>query len=481
MEQKKPNILWICTDQQRFDTLGCYGNQFVSTPNIDGLARGGAIFENAFSQSPVCSPSRGCFLTGRYPSTCRMRQNGADIPDTEELVTKIFRDNGYICGLSGKLHIRACNPKSGCTEIESRIDDGYSEFHWSHDTGSVWGLNNEYYRWLHDEFGDTYRTSSAWGSRFVNIGMPEERHQTTWCAEKAIGFIKANKSRPWLFSVNTYDPHHPFDPPEDLLRKYLDKLDSIPLPNYWQGEEMTKTVWQRQDHSGAYNHNAGFAYDDLSDNDHRMVRAAYWAMCDLIDRQVGRMLEALRETGQLDNTIIVFHSDHGEMLGDHGIYLKGPYFYDPAVKVPLIINWPGHVKPSRIPGLVELMDLPETLLDLAGIPRGKGMQGISLLPMLEDPSLELHEDAYSEYLNAMPWHKEPKAFASMVRTKNWKIVVSHAGDGGGELYDLAEDPGERRNLFHDKAAAEAKAEMTSRLLARWAMMPDPLPIRKSDW
>jgi arylsulfatase A-like enzyme len=139
MENRKPNILWICTDQQRFDTLGCYGNTFVNTPVLDKLAEEGALFETAISQSPVCSPSRGCFLTGRYPNTCRIRQNGADIPDTEVLVTKLFHENGYRCGLSGKLHIRACNPKSGCTEIESRIVDGYDEFHWSHDTAPVWG------------------------------------------------------------------------------------------------------------------------------------------------------------------------------------------------------------------------------------------------------------------------------------------------------------------------------------------------------
>ena len=133
MSERQPNILWICTDQQRWDTLGCYGNSFVRTPNIDALAAGGALFERCFSQSPVCTPSRASFLTGRYPRTTRCRQNGQDIPEDEVLVTKLLADAGYRCGLSGKLHLSPCNP-SHCTTTERRIDDGYTDadFHWSH-------------------------------------------------------------------------------------------------------------------------------------------------------------------------------------------------------------------------------------------------------------------------------------------------------------------------------------------------------------
>ena len=477
---KQPNILWICTDQQRFDTLGVYGNKFVKTPNLDNLAEEGAIFDNAFSQSPVCSPSRACFLTGRYPVTCRMRQNGADIPDNEVLVTKIFHDNGYRCGLSGKLHIRACNPESGCTTMESRIDDGYDEFHWSHDTGSVWGLNNEYYRWLDEKYGETYVTKPCEKSKFVNYGMPIEKHQSYWCAEKAIDFIYDNVDKPWVFSVNMYDPHHPFDPPRELLDRYMDILDEIPLPIYKDKEWESKTIWQKQDHFGAYNHHAGHAFSEMNDTDHRMQKAAYWAMCDMVDLQVGRMIEALKKSGQYDNTIIVFHSDHGELLGDHGIYLKGPFFYDCSIKVPLIIFWKDKIKSSRYSQLVELMDLPETLLDLAGLEIPERMQGKSLLNCMTNGK-KVHDDVYSEYLNAMPWHKDPKAFASMVRTEDYKIVVSHSGNGEGELYDLKADPNELENLFYDERYAQIKSSMYKRLLERWARMIDPLPVRKSDW
>lgn len=475
--------MWICTDQQRQDTLGCYGNSFVKTPNLDNLASQAALFENAFSQSPVCTPSRGAFLSGRYPITCRARQNGADIPSSEVLVTKLFHDAGYYCGLSGKLHLSACNPQSGCIEMEPRIDDGYDEFHWSHDTAPVWGLHNEYYKWLEETFGCTYSVTQRVDSPYVQDGMPEEKHQTTWCAQKAINFIEEQKNseKPWLFSVNVYDPHHPFDPPKELLDRYLDRLDEIPLPSYWKGEEDSKTLWQKQDHGGAYNHHAGYPYSEMSDYDHRLVRAAYWAMCDLVDRQVGRILDSLVKTGQWENTIVIFQSDHGEMLGDHGIYLKGPFFYDCAVKVPLIVSWPNHIASKKYDALVELMDLPQTLLELCDLPSYNGMQGLSFAHLFAQDALDEHKnDVFCEYLNAMPWHQDPKAFASMLRTRAYKLIIDHNSQKG-ELYDLQKDSEETKNLFDDPQYQEVKITLLQSLVNRFARTADPIPLRKSDW
>lgn len=205
------NVLWICTDQQRFDTLGCYGNTHVKTPNIDRLAKMGAQFNRAYCQSPVCAPSRASFLTGRYPRTCRVRQNGQDIPPEERLVTKIFSENGYTCGLSGKLHISACNQSLGRI-IEPRIDDGYDYFKWSHHPSGVsekgnWAMN-EYTMWLAGN-GVTYHEENIPGCDYVQFGMEEEHHQVTWCMDRAQEYIEsahANKN-PWLFSVNVFAPH----------------------------------------------------------------------------------------------------------------------------------------------------------------------------------------------------------------------------------------------------------------------------------
>lgn len=478
----QPNILWICTDQQRFDTLGCYGNRFVHTPHIDRLAARGTLFQRAYCQSPICTPSRSSFLTGRYPRTTRCYQNGQQIGADEVLVTKLLHDAGYVCGLAGKLHLAPCHP-SVLNGTEPRIDDGYDLFHWSHHPTPDWPTN-AYTNWVRAQGGE-YKTEAYNGSPYVRAGMPADLHQTTWCAEMAIDFIHDNAAfnAPWLFSVNIFDPHHAFDPPVEYLERYLDIMDDISLPEYQEGELESKSVFQRMDHSGAYNNACMYPFPQMSDADHRLVRASYWAMCDLIDVQVGRMLDALEESGQADNTVVIFMSDHGEMLGDHGIYLKGPYFYEPAIHVPLIISQPGTLPQNRrIDGLTELMDLAPTLLEAAGLPVYAGMQGRSLWPLLTGAG-ELaspYDAVYCEYYSAMPWHEDPTPQATMVRSERYKLVYTHSVDTG-ELYDLEADPGETINFWDDPAYGTVKADMLVRLCNRMAHTVDPLPLRQSQW
>jgi len=393
---------------------------------------------------------------------------------------------GYVCGLSGKLHISACHP-SVCKSMERRIDDGYSVFHWSHGAHDGWPTH-EYFQWLREK-GLKFKTPNVEGTKHVSYGMDEEYHQTTWCVNKAISFIEANHeyNMSWMFSVNIYDPHHPFDPPKKYLERYMKILDQIPLPNYKEGELENKPFIQSLDHKGAYNSNnsdnSSFDYDNMSDYEHKLVRAAYWAMVDLIDEQVGRLINTLEKTGQLENTIIIFTSDHGEMLGDHGIYLKGPYFYEPAVHVPLIIAWPGVIEGGRrSKALVELMDIAQTLLDAVGIEHYPGMQGKSLWPLLKgEMPIDYHRyDVYCEYYNAMPWHKNPKANATMIFDGRYKIVRVHGTDQG-ELYDLEEDPTETVNRWDDPEYREIKIKMLTKLCDRMAWTVDPLPLRESPW
>ena len=389
----RPNILWICTDSQRWDTLGCYGNPYVHTPRLDALGENGVVFERCFTQSPVCTPSRACFLTGRYPRTTRVRQNGQVMPRDEILITRLLAEAGYVCGLSGKLHVSACHPHPYAAG-EPRVDDGYTEFHWSHHPAESWPTN-EYSHWLRER-GAVFDTPPHPDSPHVKTGMPAEYHQTTWCAQKAINFIESAAAfdRPWVFSVNLFDPHDNFDPPAEYLQRYLKRLADIPLPNYVPGELDDKPAFQAIDHHGACNNPNSYPFSEMTEHDHRLVRAAYWAMIDLIDAQVGRMLAALERTGQRENTIVVFISDHGELLGDHGIYLKGPHFYEPAVRVPLIISCPALIPAGRRSGaLVELVDLAPTLHEATGLAPQERMQGRSLWPALRGRAdLRRHRD-----------------------------------------------------------------------------------------
>ncbi|MBM3474111.1 MAG: DUF4976 domain-containing protein [Armatimonadetes bacterium] len=474
---KPPNILWICTDQQRFDTIHALGNPHIRTPNLDRLVSEGVAFANAYSQSPVCTPSRACFLTGRYPRTTRCRQNGQRIPEDEVLVTRMLAEEGWDCGLVGKLHLAPCEPRV-CT-YEDRIDDGYRVFWWSHHPNPDWP-QNDYIDWLARqgvEWDDYYQPVRNGYQTYP--GMPSDLHQTTWCAEKTIEFMGEQRDRPWLMSVNPFDPHHPFDPPEEYLKRY--DPDAVPAPAYRPGELDNKPGFQRVDHQGAYGGH-GPAVAKLTERQQREVVAAYYAMIELIDDQVGRILDALEATGQRENTIILFHSDHGEMLGDHGLLLKGPYFYDCAVKVPLIVSWPGRFEQGlRSDALVELTDLAPTLMEACGLPVPKRMQGRSFLPILTgeaDPSR--HRDSvYCESYNALTSHG-PSAQATMYFDGRHKLCVYHVTDEG-ELYDLQNDPQEFVNLWDEPAHKDLKLDLLRRCLHRTALTVDPEPERIAGW
>ena len=472
----RPNVLWICTDQQRFDTVACLGNRHIHTPNLDRLAAQGAAFTHAFAQNPVCTPSRACFLTGRYPHTTRARQNGQDIPPDEVLVTRMLADVGYDCGLAGKLHVSAA-----CGRVEPRIDDGYRVFHWSHHPAPDWP-ENAYTQWLEAKghtWKDLYKRPEgkpAFG------GVPAELHQTTWCAEKAIEFMDEPRTGPWLFSINCFDPHHPFDPPQDYLDRY--DPDVLPNPQYQQGELDDKPEYQRIDHQGAYG-GGPLAYDKLSPRERREITGAYYAMIELIDAQVGRLLDHLERNGQRQNTVVIFMSDHGEMLGDHGIYLKGPYVYDCAVRVPLIISWPGRVQEGlRSDALVELADIVPTLLELMDQPIPARVQGRSFADVLTGQADPHHhrDDVYAEYWNSMPFHEHLgiRPYVTMLRTRTHKLAVAH-DQGTGELYDLTADPDEVENLWASGAHQAVKNDLLLRLLARMAFTTDPMPPRVAPW
>ncbi len=464
-----PNILWICTDQQRYDTIHALGNDRIRTPNIDRLVAAGVSFTQAYCQSPVCTPSRASFLTGRYPRTTGCRQNGQAMPAHERLISRLLKDRGYHCGLAGKLHLASCSDG----KVETRIDDGYDDFHWSHHPPPDWP-ENAYSQWLAKQGKTWNELYPPDASPYVRAGVPAEFHQTTWCAEKACDFMRANTHRPWFFSFNCFDPHHPFDPPAEYLARY--NAADMPLPRRRDGELHNKPTYQQLDAEWAHNEPDYFHSGAMTDDDRRRVTAAYYAMVELIDDQVGRMLRMLDETGQLENTFFIFMSDHGEMLGDHGIYMKGPYFYDAAVHVPLIFSWAGRLQENlRVDGLVELVDIVPTLLDIANVPTPAAIQGRSLLPICTGRADPHHhrDGVFSEYYNAWTHHR---SYGTMWRTADKKIAIYHGIDAG-ELYDLATDPDEYNNLWDSADHRDLKDTLIKQAFDASVFTMSPTPER----
>lgn len=469
----RPNILWLCTDQQRYDTIAALGNSLIRTPHLDALMETGVAFTHAYCQSTVCAPSRASFLTGRYPRTTGCRQNGQSIPATERLISRILADAGYHCGLAGKLHLASCSDG----KVEDRIDDGYDVFHWSHHPQPDWEAN-AYSQWLKSKGTSWNELYTGPGDDFVKEGIPAEHHQTTWCAEMTIDFIRQPHDSPWMFSFNCFAPHHPFDPPPEYFDRY-DPAD-MPLPSYQPGELEQKPIYQQLDSEWAHNEPGYFHVAAMTDDDHRRVKAAYYGMVEHIDHEVGRVMQALEESGQRENTIVIFMSDHGEMLGDHGLYLKGPHFYEQAIRAPVIVSWPERFAvDTKCDGLIELLDLSPTLLEAAGVTVPPGMQGKSLLPILrgEDDG-ETHRDhVYCEYYNA--WTHQ-RSYGTMMRTRTHKIVVYHGIDDG-ELYDLEADPGEFRNLWRSTDHRDIRERLLKQAFDASVFTMDPLPERRGPF
>lgn len=448
-----PNILWICTDQQRYDTIGALNNPYVSTPNIDRLVAEGVAFDTAFCQSPICTPSRASFLTGMYPSILHWTRNGNQSPPPAHppLVTKLLHDRGYTCGNIGKLHLT-----SAYGRIEERTDDGYTYWEYSHGPRDDWPRGHGYADWVRAKgavLGDLVPRPE---------GIPAEFHQTTWCAEKTIEFMSQKHEGPWLASVNIYDPHPAFNPPQ----AYREMFDPAEMP----GPLFRESDLEQQRKLAGVDFQSEVRRPDNLDirnrygpesgrQDTRTLQAAYYAMIKQIDDQVGHIVAALEESGQRENTVIIFTSDHGEMLGDHGLIQKGCRFYEGLVRVPLIISWPGQFQQGVVSkALVELTDLAPTLLDLAGMRIPERMQGRSLLPILTgQASPHEHRDfVRSEYFDAL---QEPdSSYATMYRDRRYKLVVYH-GHRLGELYDLESDPGEFDNLWDDPNQQALKCDL----------------------
>ena len=442
MKEQRPNILWYCTDQQRFDTIRTLGNPHVVTPTIDRLVADGVAFTHAYCQSPICTPSRSSIMTGLYPSRVHNTRNGNEtFPDWPPVITKLIADSGYTCGLVGKFHLQSSGRRT-----EPRIDDGFSYWKFSHAPRDDWAEGHDYADWVRERGGDldAMRTSAD--------RVPTEFHQTTWASERSIEFIRQPHQAPWLLNVNIYDPHPPFIPP----RSYAERFDADAMPGpYFQPSDLEQQKKLA---------NIDFQGEVLPPEGHDAKRqqANYYAMINQIDDQFARILTALDETGQRDNTVIIFTSDHGESLGDHGLLQKGCRFYEGLVRVPLIIAWPGKfVRSVRCDGLVELLDMTATILDIAGVPQPDHQQGKSLLPILTGETTATdREFVRSEYFDALDnqFTGGTGTFATMFRNRRYKLSVYH-GHGLGELYDLQEDPWEFNNLWDDPAHAELRAEL----------------------
>jgi uncharacterized sulfatase len=437
----RPNLVVIMTDDQAAWALGCYGNRECRTPNMDRIAAAGARFTNAFVVTPVCSPSRASFFTGRYGTELRITDwinrheadTGVGLPTDVATWPRVLQQEGsYVTALIGKWHLGE-NTQFHPTQM------GFSHFF-----GFLGGGNHPMDPILEQD-GKTRKFTGP---------IPDI------LTDDALGFIERNKSSRFALCLFFREPHQAYEPVPEVDSQPFEDLDPHVPPS-----KVIDVGWLKDRHR------------------------KYYASVHAADRNIGRLLDKLDELKLAENTVVLFTSDHGYNIGHHGIYTKGnaafiagngvhgpkrPNMFENSIRVPLLVRWPGVVKPgSVVDDSVSNLDMFPTLLAMAGVaaPADVKQHGVDITPLLRGETMP-PRDLFGQY----DLHNSGLAYMRMIRTGDhaWKLVRHHLANGLNELYDLKNDPHEQKNLYNNADARQTRDELQEKLTAWQKSIGDPL-------
>ena len=486
----KPNLLFIFSDRQRFDTMACYGNDWMQTPHLNALARESFVFEHPYVTQPVCAPARSSIMTGLYPHATGVPVNKRVMtPDVKTIAEMVSPDT--LRAYYGKWHLGdEVIPQHGFTDWRSVMEGLWEEY----TKEEYLSLNTTYHDFL-KSIGlepDVDRPGGRVFSDGFRAGQSEELQIASYLAGEAVEYIQANKDRRFVLYVSFLEPHPPFSGPLDGLYDpdtlsvdpaFLKKpaghsLFSRARADYFMQSEFkdapddrTRAAWEKR--RDEYNERPTSVGHDISNEaGWRRLRAGYMANVTMVDSAVGRIVKAVDDAGLKENTIVVFTSEHGDLVGTHGM-LEMRTFYDHAAKVPLIARIPWLAGEGRtIDGNFSQIDLVPTLLELLGEPIPDGLHGVSRAGVLRGEEDLSGNDVFIEHngigdrdlgnpiinvLNDLPWR-------SVVTADRWKLNLC-AGDQC-ELFDLNSDPYELTNLFDDLAHRDRIRVMAAKI-RRW--------------
>lgn len=455
---ERPNVLIIYTDQQRWDSLGCYGNEKVHTPNLDRLAAKGARLDSYFVQNPVCMPSRMSFLTGRYCSNLGIGTNGIPFPGDAVAVNQILKPYGYHTAQIGKLHFQ---PHARRDHRDPHPLYGFDTFILSDEPGCY---DDAYTKWVESiapEILEKTRVSLPPAAYHYNkksySDIPRNTHEpyifegeedythSSFVASETCRFIKEHSDERFFAIAGFYAPHTPVNPPQRFVDMYNPEEIDLPLVG---DEEDVKPFLQ-----------------DISEDRWREIIAYYMALVSHVDDCVGKIIDQLETEGIFENTIVIFTSDHGEYLGDHGQIQKGMPGHDCITRVPFIITYPGQIKEGTIlHELIEAVDVVPTILDFCAVQTPSFVQGKSFKSFLldganKDVDLSTHrEEVLTEFFE--PDGKKE----TTIRTKNYKYYCSSSGEE--ILYDLKKDPGELINIIDNSRYTDVLMELRRKMILR---------------
>jgi choline-sulfatase len=455
MTAQSPNILLVMADQMAPAFLPIYGHGLTRAPNIESLARGGVTFDSAYCNSPLCAPSRASFMAGRLPSRTRVYDNAAEFAADIPTFAHALRLRGYRTILSGKMHF--CGPDQLHGFEERLTTDIYpADFGWTPD----WEHPERRPSWYHN------MSSVAEAGVCVRSNQLDFDDEAAFVAERAIFDIaRAKDNRPFLLVASFTHPHDPYAVPQRYWDLYRHADIDMPAPAIAPDA--------LDAHSRRLRHVCATDTQPVSDDEARNARHAYYGAISYVDELLGRLLAALRAASLANDTIFILTSDHGEMLGDRGLWYK-MNFFEGAARVPLVIAGPGRFAPRRVAASVSLVDLFPTMLDLAGGDPGtlgNSIDGRTLSPHLLGGAG--HDEAIGEYL-------AEGAIAPIVMIRRGALKFIHSPADPDQLYDLKRDPGERDNLAEKPEGAAMLGKFREEVRRRWDLAGLDAEVRESQ-
>ena len=512
---KRPNFLFIITDQQRADWLGCYGHPVLKTPNIDSIAARGTVFENFHVASPVCMPNRASLLTGRYPSLHGLRYNGCTLPTNTNTFVNVLADAGYHTAAIGKSHLQPFTAMApmGKTAEEigempeawqvERVKD-YEEEPANYQGATRYDIKLPYYGYQHvdmvtshgDQCGGHYgqwfkENAPDWKAlhdpenqlahdyscpQAYRTPIPEDLYPTAYIRDRAIDYItsRTDENAPFFTFVSFPDPHHPFNPPGKYWDMYNPNDFEVSLPYDAHKNPTPPMQWLHKNWKGDGGQTTPQTAMMLDDQQIKEAMALTAGMMAFIDDAVGDIIAALEASGQLDNTVICYNADHGDYMGDYNMLLKGALPFRSITRVPFIWSDPDARRQTRSDALCSTVDLAATILDRAGLKPFNGNQGQSFLPAIKAQDGLRHE-ALIEYNDGGKrlGFEEPARVRSLV-TAEWRLTIYRDQDWG-ELYDLKADPNETDNLWDTADHQDTRAHLTNRLAHHLIAQMDESP------
>lgn len=512
----KPNFLYIMTDQHRADWLGCYGHPVVKTPNIDALAANGVRFTDFHVASPVCMPNRAAFMTGRYPTTNGLRYNGCVLPPGTRTFVDVLRAAGYRTATIGKSHLEPMTngdphdwndpedrlipeandygdavhlneaPASYAGQEDYSVRTPYYGFDEANIvTGHGATAEGHYLQWLKRKYPDSWKALRDPANQLahnytcaqaIRTPLSEDDYPTNYIRDRAVEHLTAiaGDTRPKFTYVSFPDPHHPFTPPGKYWDMYSpDQFDlaapyashkNPPLPLEACRIAYEKNITSEKDTSAFM----------VSDQHVREAMALSAGMTTMIDDAIGDIVRTLKETGQADNTIIIFNTDHGDYLGDYNLLLKGPWMHESVTHVPMIWSEPDAPGDATSDALASTIDIAATILERIGETPYVGMQGRSLLPVIRgggsvrDAMLVEYSDGFARMGFDTP------ARGRSVMTKDWRLTV-YRDQNWGELYNRVSDPQQAHNLWDDPDFSAVRSTMLELLAHQLIALMDDSP------